>query len=327
MSAAGNMAGPLMIFGSPRSGTTWVGSLFDSHPQTLYLHEPDVIEKEPRLPFVPYGALPADIDRITRDYFERLAHNRSLRSVHTPTLFPKSYRGGIADQARAAIVRALRAVDAVLPAVGRSRNLQVPDFANEGETPYLVMKSVDSIPRLPVFARALPGVKFIYIVRHPCGVVSSKLRGAELGKMGAATLYSDVLALPPARAAGLDKARADAMTNIEKLAWDWLITNEWVYSEVADLPNVYTLVYDRLAANLDPEAASLFDWAGLDRPAQVQAYFDRLRGFDGTGDRYFSLNQNPAKSAAKWRQELSAEAQETVGSIVAGSGVGKLFGY
>lgn len=316
-----------MIFGSPRSGTTWVGSLFDSHPQTLYLHEPDVIEKEPRLPFVPYGDLPADIDRITQDYFERLSQNRSLRSVHMPTIFPKAYRGGLADQARAAIVRLLRAVDAVLPAVGRSRSLQVPDFTDEGAKPYLVMKSVDSIPRLPVFARALPGVKFIHIVRHPCGVVSSKLRGAELGKMGGATLYSDVLALPPARAAGLDKARADVMSDIEKLAWDWLITNEWVHGEVAALPNVYTLVYDRLAANLDAEAAMLFDWAGLDRPAQVQSYFDRLRGLEGTGDRYFSLNQNPAKSAAKWRQELDTHAQETVAGIVAGSNVGKLFGY
>ena len=327
MTPPGDMTGPLMIFGSPRSGTTWVGSLFDSHPRTLYLHEPDVIEKEPRLPFVPHGDLPADIDRITQDYFERLSQNRSLRSVHMPTIFPKAYRGGLADQARAAIVRLLRAVDAALPAVGRSRSLQVPDFTHEGAKPYLVMKSVDSIPRLPVFARALPGVKFIYIVRHPCGVVSSKLRGAELGKMGGATLYSDVLALPPARAAGLDKARADAMSDVEKLAWDWLITNEWVYGEVAGLPNVYTLVYDRLAANLDAEAAMLFDWAGLDRPPQVQSYFDRLRGLEGTGDRYFSLNQNPAKSAAKWRQELDAHAQETVAGVVTGSSVGKLFGY
>lgn len=327
MNATGDMAGPLMIFGSPRSGTTWVGSLFDSHPRTLYLHEPDVIEKEPRLPFVPYGMLPADIDRITRDYFERLAHNRSLRTVHTPTLFPKSYRSGIADQARAAIVRALRAVDAVLPAVGRSRNLQVPDLASEGQTPYLVLKSVDSIPRLPVFARALPGVKFVHLIRHPCGVVASQLRGAELGKMGRAKIYSDMLKLPTARVAGLDRARADAMPEVETLAWDWLINNEWVYGEVSDLPNVYTLVYDRLAADLDAEAAPLFDWAGLDRSEQVQSYFDRLRGFDGTGDRYFSLNQNPAKSAAKWQQELDAKAQETVGSIVAGSRVGSLFGY
>lgn len=31
----------LLIFGIPRSGTTWLGKLFDSHPDIVYLHEPD----------------------------------------------------------------------------------------------------------------------------------------------------------------------------------------------------------------------------------------------------------------------------------------------
>ena len=31
----------LMIAGMPRSGSTWVGNIFDSHPQTIYIHEPD----------------------------------------------------------------------------------------------------------------------------------------------------------------------------------------------------------------------------------------------------------------------------------------------
>ena len=32
---------PILLVGLPRSGTTWVGKIFDSHPSTLYLHEPD----------------------------------------------------------------------------------------------------------------------------------------------------------------------------------------------------------------------------------------------------------------------------------------------
>ena len=30
-----------LLFGMPRSGTTWIGKIFDSHPDTLYRHEPD----------------------------------------------------------------------------------------------------------------------------------------------------------------------------------------------------------------------------------------------------------------------------------------------
>jgi hypothetical protein len=31
----------ILVFGLPRSGTTWLGKIFDSHPETLYRHEPD----------------------------------------------------------------------------------------------------------------------------------------------------------------------------------------------------------------------------------------------------------------------------------------------
>ena len=31
----------ILLFGMPRSGTTWLGKIFDSHPDTLYRHEPD----------------------------------------------------------------------------------------------------------------------------------------------------------------------------------------------------------------------------------------------------------------------------------------------
>jgi hypothetical protein len=31
----------ILLFGLPRSGTSWVGKIFDSHPSTIYRHEPD----------------------------------------------------------------------------------------------------------------------------------------------------------------------------------------------------------------------------------------------------------------------------------------------
>jgi hypothetical protein len=31
----------ILILGLPRSGTSWLGKVFDSHPDVAYLHEPD----------------------------------------------------------------------------------------------------------------------------------------------------------------------------------------------------------------------------------------------------------------------------------------------
>ena len=45
----------LLIFGMPRSGTTWLGKIFDSHPDIIYLHEPD---SEFRLKEVPLLVTP-----------------------------------------------------------------------------------------------------------------------------------------------------------------------------------------------------------------------------------------------------------------------------
>jgi len=38
----------ILVSGSPRSGTTWLAKLLDSHPDVLYRHEPD--EVSPPIP-------------------------------------------------------------------------------------------------------------------------------------------------------------------------------------------------------------------------------------------------------------------------------------
>ena len=42
-----------LVFGLPRSGTTWLGKIFDSHPMTLYRHEPDSVERISGVPLLP----------------------------------------------------------------------------------------------------------------------------------------------------------------------------------------------------------------------------------------------------------------------------------
>ena len=40
------------LIGLPRSGTTWIAKIFDSHPDVLYYHEPDYIDRIPCVPYV-----------------------------------------------------------------------------------------------------------------------------------------------------------------------------------------------------------------------------------------------------------------------------------
>ena len=44
------LAAPILILGAPRSGTTWLAKIIDSHPDVLYRHEPDKLAAEPVAP-------------------------------------------------------------------------------------------------------------------------------------------------------------------------------------------------------------------------------------------------------------------------------------
>ena len=44
----GALSAPILILGAPRSGTTWLAKIIDSHPDVLYRHEPDAAIPGPR---------------------------------------------------------------------------------------------------------------------------------------------------------------------------------------------------------------------------------------------------------------------------------------
>src|SRR5262245_981732 len=75
----------------PRSGTTWLGKILDSHPQTLYRHEPDTWR---RIDAVPLFATPAgsgDLCPVLRDFLASLPGMLADRVCGKRPLFPKRY--------------------------------------------------------------------------------------------------------------------------------------------------------------------------------------------------------------------------------------------
>src|SRR4051794_11152696 len=68
----------ILVSGSPRSGTTWLAKLLDSHPDVLYRHEPD--EVSPPIP----GADP-------RSQLVAWINERRLRCAAKAPFFRKSW--------------------------------------------------------------------------------------------------------------------------------------------------------------------------------------------------------------------------------------------
>ena len=314
--------GGVFIIGSGRSGTTFLQRVFDSHPDTLCLHEPDTIARTNNPPPVPaledYPRLMAP----AADYVRRLTRIRGLRAIQKRPTFPKSYRGAFPQSLREGIIFALQGLEAVLG--GTVASWRVPDFANTSRA-VPVLKSVEALARLPLYARACPDMKFVHIMRHPCGFVSSLLRGHELGKMPPPKIYQAQLALPLAQEHGLTPETLPDFDALTTAAWTWTIFNDFAIRQTQDLANVRQVLYDAVCDDLMIEAHALMDWCGLSRSAQTDDFLSRLLAQSDGSHSYHDTIRHPRSAAHRWRKHMPAADQSRIMEIARLSPAGRAF--
>lgn len=326
MAAAGRGAGEDMILvaGLPRSGTSWMGKIFDSHPDTLYLHEPD---KHIQLPGVPM-LLPAEPRKELDEFLRRVLANRSPGVTGKLPAFAKSYRCGARHLARNAVGYMARALPRRL-----ADRVRVPDLvdpgARRGSGPRLVWKSINSVGRLGALARRLPEARCLLLLRHPCGQIASVLRGYASGRIHGRPpsdqyrVFEMLLGTGPARARGLTLDALRAMHPVERMAWRWVLFLEKAVADTAGLANCRLLRYEDLCAAPADGARELFGFAGLGWHERTEEFI--RESTNGENERYFGLHKDPQRSAGKWRRELSeADARRILG-VVGESPVGRLY--
>ena len=309
----------VLVLGAARSGTSWLGKIFDSHPDVLYRHEPDLALWERRLPFfIPEPDTDAYVT-VAAEYVARLMHTPTFKASGQLPAFPKSYHTFGMQSLRTAMIEALRGVGAVSGSQ-RMRAFPVPDLFRPDRHPHLriVMKSVSAAGRARVFLKALPGMRLVFLLRHPCGQVASARRGFTQGKFvsGDPVLVHDVLSTPGGQRYGLTEDRLTAFGNTELLAWHWATTNELVLDAMSGHENARFVLYEDLCADPVEQTRDLFSFTGLDWNRQTENFIRRSTSFGGT-ERYFSVFRNAVASANRWRTELSEQDQRIVMDVVA----------
>jgi Sulfotransferase family len=315
----------VMVLGAPRSGTSWLGKIFDSHPDVLYRHEPDLALWERRLPFfIPESDTDAYV-AIAADYVARLMRTPTLKASGQLPTFPKNYHSFGARPLRAAMINALRWVEAVSGS-RRMRAFPVPDlFRPDQYAPLrIVMKSVSGSGRARVFMNALPGMRLILVLRHPCGQVASTLRGLTQGRFNTGVFVRDVLATPGAQRYRLTEQRLNAASYTEQLAWHWVTMNELILDAMSGHQNARFIVYEDLCADPLQTARDLFSFTGLDWNRQTENFIRRSTSFRGT-ERYFSVFRNEVAAASRWRTELSEQDQRVIMNVLAETSLGRFW--
>ncbi|MGH8596530.1 MAG: sulfotransferase, partial [Gammaproteobacteria bacterium] len=262
----------ILLFGMPRSGTTWLGKIFDSHPQTLYRHEPD---SRGKLDALPQYAFARDIT-LYRDLLERFVAElpavRDEKVAASLPIFPKQYYKPYQYYLRNFVVLAAKTVSRAW------RSLPVPDVVDFAQHPQvsLVWKSIESMARLGLVSKVFPSARCLLILRHPCGYVNSVLRGEAANKFeGSAAssqdwnIYRMMLELPVASRSGLDLQAVRGMVEVERLALRWALSYEHAFTETTDAVNVARICYEDFCDDPVAQAKVAFEFCNLRFPVET----------------------------------------------------------
>ena len=316
-----------LLFGMPRSGTTWIAKIFDSHPDTLYRHEPDSGGTLNKMPLFPRVKQWENYSDTIRQFVTELPAMNSIRVAGSLPIFPKNYLSGSRLILRRLAVVATRGVEAL------ARELPVASFANydQNNPPHMVWKSIESIGRLGCIARAVPECRAILIFRHPCAYIASVLNGESQYRFGDSDPASEdyeilewLLAAAPDEANHPSLGALRKLTPVERLAWRWVLSNEKAIADLDGIQNCAYVRYEDLCAEPFAKAWELLDFAGLSWHAQVKTFVQQSTSQHS--DRYYSVFKDPGVAATKWQSQLSHETVERIMKIVGGSRLRGLYG-
>lgn len=315
----------ILLFGMPRSGTTWIGKLFDSHPDTLYRHEPDSVRRL-SLPQFPEKQTAQQYRAELERFLSSLPQLRSPKIVGKQPLFRKGY------QSPAALF-AYRASVASAKIAGRvQRHFPCPYRPTaEGYRPVrLVWKSIESLGRLRVCTEIFPEARAIHLMRHPGGYVASILRGEAARRFDSLKPSAEDLWLlrllldtPTGKAHGLDPNQIEQLTPEERLTWVWVLMQEHILADVADSERVLTVRYEDVCAEPLAMTRRMFDFTGLGWQSQTEEFVRASTEAANTG--YYSVYKDPQGSAQRWRSELAPPVIERIQRILRKSSLSQFY--
>lgn len=308
------------IFGTSRSGSTWLGALIGAHPDVTYRFEPFRRgRRDPRISGLGAALRDQPLDASTLatiDAFLREAHPWRDKAP----FLPKRHERTFGRTAASLIARRLP------PLAAAYRR-----FYSVGPGPRVVFKEVD----LPWLLRALvleTEAPVVYLVRSPFGYVASQLRGQAEGHMrdGRVRVLESTL---PGRAPDLARYldALPTMSDAQRNAIVWRMDVEEAIAWVDRGRRSMVVVYEQLCADPHGVLRAVLAHLGLPPHPQCDAFVDASTGRGPSAGRdlarhkYFSIFRNPAESAHKWREQLDAAQIAAVEEIVADSPVVRRF--
>lgn len=316
----------IFILGVPRSGTSWLAKIFDSHPEVLYRHEPDILIRRDNVPFI------CDQDQVPlyrsegEAWLNDLAATSRLKSSGTLPVFRKSFYTPGQSSRRLMAIMSLKALQTVPGLSGFANSIQIPDFVHldSDGCKKLVIKSVSGVGRAGLIAAAAPDSRIILLVRHPCGQIASMIRGIRMSMFENDVPLRILAQSPLAASFGLTDEILSRESIVGQLAWSWVIHNEAALKALGCSANVKIVRYLELAEDPVETARMLFRFCDLNWRSEVTDFINRSTQAPGH-ESYYRTTRDPREALTRWRRELSEAEIAKIRQIATQSLIGKLF--
>ena len=301
----------VLLFGMPRSGTTWLGKLFDAQRQTYYLHEPDSVDANISIPLL-LDAKTADSSPLPTQ-LPTWFRNKAEKVIASRPFFAKDYLNPLSWALFVGSAYATKAFGRIgLPKLLKPVRVQ-------GRAPVIVWKSIESLGRMAAIKQVVQAHS-IHILRHPCGHIASTLKGQDAGLFDGSIpiwqdwdLFDKLLQQSGDQRFSLEMIQQ--MTTEERLAVRWGLINDFALAQCDGDSTNMVLVYEELCKQPEQLFKKCLSFCGLDADKQCMAYL--TASTQGSEDSaYYSTTKDPLTSAYKWRKHLSADTQQRIKAIV-----------